>query len=270
MVNTGSDESDSDENDTGTGIWKKAPRPKSILRGPVLTVQTDSNGLKSRDLHATFASGSTPASQHRPRSLSPSAVPAQPAKSRVSKAFTASEEDTWAPRPPPEDVYERLEDFFPEHDLDKPVIEMISGGTSPTGTSSDLTLAPAPPTPAPTDKARVRGKKSIRLVAQERKRYIDRTSRIGGDAFTAIQRKRSTKLWGSRVEEVDTSNLPESPSTSEGASACCVLFSFECELTIYCSDVQVGARRAHRAGDVWAGVLGAQRDDGRDDRRQAG
>ncbi|KAJ7932483.1 MAP kinase [Mycena leptocephala] len=210
MVNTGSDESDSDENDTGTGIWKKAPRPKSILRGPVLTVQTDSNGLKSRDLHATFASGSTPASQHRPRSLSPSAVPAQPAKSRVSKAFTASEEDTWAPRPPPR--------MCTSHDLDKPVIEMISGGTSPTGTSSDLTLAPAPPTPAPTDKARVRGKKSIRLVAQERKRYIDRTSRIGGDAFTAIQRKRSTKLWGSRVEEVDTSNLPESPSTSEGAT----------------------------------------------------
>ncbi|KAJ7872596.1 hypothetical protein B0H13DRAFT_2345414 [Mycena leptocephala] len=67
-----------------------------------------------------------------------------------------------------EDVYERLEDFedfFPEHDLDKPVIEMISGGTSPTGTSSYLTLAPAPPTPAPTDRARVRGKKSIRLVA---------------------------------------------------------------------------------------------------------
>ncbi|KAJ7038288.1 kinase-like domain-containing protein [Mycena alexandri] len=116
--------------------------------------------------------------------------------------FTAREENTWAPRPPPEDVYERLEDFFPEHDLDKPVIEAISGGTSPTGTN-EVVAPPMPATPS-----RRPGRKSIRLVAQERKKYIDRTSR-GGDAFSAIQRKRSTKLWGSRVEE-------SRPSTSEG------------------------------------------------------
>ncbi|KAJ7092639.1 kinase-like domain-containing protein [Mycena epipterygia] len=217
-------ESDSDDNDNG-GTWlvpptaerPKSERPKSILRGPALTVQIE-NGVKTGGSglavqHPTFAPGSTPTPLLRPRSPSPSSIPT---KSRTGKAsvrgstFTAREEDTWAPRPPPEDVYERLEDFFPEHDLDKPVIEAISGGTSPT--STDQTLAPAPPVLA---KARVKGKKSIRLVAQERKKYIDRTSR-GGDGFTNIQRKRSTKLWDSRVEEVDTSNLPESPSTSEG------------------------------------------------------
>ncbi|KAF8198679.1 kinase-like domain-containing protein, partial [Mycena galopus ATCC 62051] len=117
---------------------------------------------------------------------------------------------TWAPRPPPEDVYERLEDFFPEHDLDRPVIETISEG-SPTRGTAEQTLAHVPSTPA-----KVRGKKSIRLVAQERKNIIGRTSRVEG--LTAIQPKRSTKLWGSKVEEVDT-NLPESPSTSEGPSA---------------------------------------------------
>ncbi|KAJ7103609.1 MAP kinase [Mycena belliarum] len=198
--------------------WQKRPtadappsdRPKSILRGPPLTVQiaNSSDGTGVPPKHPTFAAGSTPA----PGSRSPS--PPTILKSKTGKGvrgstFTAREEDTWAPRPPPEDVYERLEDFFPEHDLDKPVIEASSGGTSPT--STDQTLAPAPPVPS---KARIRGKKSIRLVAQERKKYIDRTSR--GDNFTAIQRKRSTKLWDSRVEEVDTSNLPESPSTSEG------------------------------------------------------
>ncbi|KAJ7883533.1 kinase-like domain-containing protein [Mycena olivaceomarginata] len=128
---------------------------------------------------------------------------------------TAREEDTWAPRPPPEDLYEWLEDFFPEHDLDKPVIEMTSGGTS-----ADQTLAPAPPPPPTTDKAKVKGRKSIRLVAQERKGHIDRTSRIVGEGgLTAMQQKRSTKLWGSKIEEVDTSNLPESPSTNEGPAA---------------------------------------------------
>ena len=37
-------------------------------------------------------------------------------------------DDSWAPCPPPEDVYERLEEFFPEHDLDKLVIEARLGG----------------------------------------------------------------------------------------------------------------------------------------------
>ncbi|KAJ6604566.1 MAP kinase [Mycena vulgaris] len=214
----GSDDGDGDDND----MWTKAPtaeRPKSILRGPPLTVHIENmnaDGLTSGTappvLHPTFAVGSLAPSASRPRSPSPAAISI---KSKAGKGvrgstFTAREEDTWAPRPPPEDVYERLEDFFPEHDLDKPVIEAISGGTSPT--STDQTLVPAPPVQS---KARVRGKKSIRLVAQERKKYIDRTSR-GGEGFTNIQRKRSTKLWDSRVEEVDTSNLPESPSTSEG------------------------------------------------------
>ncbi|KAJ6621648.1 hypothetical protein B0H10DRAFT_2016874 [Mycena sp. CBHHK59/15] len=209
-------ESDS-SNDGGT--WIKAPeeRPKSILRGPPLKVQIEgSNGVQPVSVpHPTFASGgstSTLKPFSRPRSPSPPKTASRAAKANVrASTFTAREEDTWAPRPPPEDVYERLEDFFPEHDLDKPVIEASSGGTSPT--STDQTLVPAPPVAVP-DKSRVRGKKSIRIVAQERKKYIDRTSR-GGDALMNIQRKRSTKLWGSRVEEVDTSNLPESPS-SEG------------------------------------------------------
>ncbi|KAJ7487514.1 MAP kinase [Mycena galericulata] len=213
MSGSSADESDS-EDDGDTGTWQKPPtaeRPKSILRGPALTLQIERSDNGVANAHATFASPTPPA-----RAPSPPVPPPKPRKDVRASTFTAREEDAWT-RPPPEDVYERLEDFFPEHDLDKPVIEAISGGTSPTGTGAvaDQALVPVAPAPALVDKARVRGKKSIRLVAQERKKYIDRTSR-GGDAFTAIQRKRSTKLWGSRVEEVDTSNLPESPSTSEG------------------------------------------------------
>ncbi|KAJ7639685.1 kinase-like domain-containing protein [Mycena polygramma] len=82
-------------------------------------------------------------------------------------------------------VAARVEDFFPEHDLDKPVIEMISGGTSPTGTNADQT----PPVQL---RRACEGKKSIRLSGS------------------------GTLATSSRVEEVDTSSLPESPSTSEG------------------------------------------------------
>ncbi|CAK5280497.1 unnamed protein product [Mycena citricolor] len=197
-------DSDSDEN---TGTWKVAPSgpaaSKSNLRGPALTVRI--NDSEDGPLTSRLTSGVS--SGRSPSARSPSSRTGQGFR---ASTFTVREEATWAPRPPLDDVYERLEDFFPEHDLDKPVVEAISGSASPTEP------VPAPPVVPEKDKGRIRSKKSIRIVAQERKKYIDRTSRIG-DSLTAVQRKRSTKLWGSRVEEVvDTATLPESPSTSEG------------------------------------------------------
>lgn len=137
------------------------------------------------------------------------------ARPRTGHKGNTFEESTWAPRPSPEDVFDRLEEFFPEHDLDKPVIDANSGGTSPTtdhpyGISHD-------------ERERltgVRGKKSIRIVAEEHKRRIDRTSKVESTYSSNMMRKRSTKLWGGRLEEVTTSQkkpthakpLPESPS----------------------------------------------------------
>ena len=103
-------------------------------------------------------------------------------------SFTKRDSVTWAFRPPPEDMYERLEEFFPDHDLDRPVIETPSGGSSPT-------QAEHPPPPAFPSPNRAKHKKSIRVVAHER------ASKIGSTARDVL-RKRSTKLWGSRVEEV--------------------------------------------------------------------
>ena len=228
------EDSDSDRDDGGT--WKKplmaeTPRPKSILRGPALKVQIEnSTGVRTvmvpstgvHSLHATFAQPTpTPPPSHRPTSPSPltqnTVTPKYgKAGARVS-TFTDVRDDAWPPRPPPEDVYERLEDFFPEHDLDKPVIEASSGGTSPT--TAEYAVIPAPPV-VTLDKSRVKGKKSIRIVAEEHKKRIDRTSRADSSAYASVLRKRSTKLWGSKLEEVTTvqakaslgSSLPESPS----------------------------------------------------------
>lgn len=121
-------------------------------------------------------------------------------------------------RPPPEQVYERLDEYFKHHDLDKPVIEAASGGTSPTNV--DQPILPLPPAILPGN--RFSHKKSIRHVADEHKRRInrDRTSMA-----TDLRQKRSTKLWGSKLEEVTSgtamamfaaSNLsaPESPTTA--------------------------------------------------------
>ncbi|KIJ68540.1 hypothetical protein HYDPIDRAFT_82801 [Hydnomerulius pinastri MD-312] len=140
-----------------------------------------------------------PEAQPQPRFRDPR--PRTPGNGHRSTTF---EEYTWAPRPPPEDVYDRLEEFFPEHDLDKPVIEANSGGTSPTTAEHTYGIPP-------NDRERisvVRGKKSIRIVAEEHKKRLDRTSRAES-AYGNLLR-RSTKLWGGQVEEVTTSNKKQS------------------------------------------------------------
>ncbi|TBU45235.1 Pkinase-domain-containing protein [Dichomitus squalens] len=125
-------------------------------------------------------------------------------KDRISK-FDNNFDVTWAPRPPPEVMYERLEEYFPEHDLDKPVIEAASGGTSPTAT--ELPAVPMPP------QQRFRHKKSIRVVAAEHKRQLDRTSRGDDSTVAPMSRKRHTKMWGGKLEEL-TTEQGKGPSSS--------------------------------------------------------
>jgi len=207
----------------------------------------------------------------------PDYIPQLQPQSRQSRTPRTSlkggtfEESTWAHRPPPEDVYDRLEEFFPEHDLDKPIIDANSGGTSPTATE--------PPNGIPPDDREriigVRGKKSIRIVAEEHKKRIDRTSRAE-TAFNAnMIRKRSTKLWGGRLEEVTSSqkkptytkSLPESPS---GGPRRMLLVKFVRDHTNRVSSYfQMGTWRTYRQGDLWTCVSRPQCHHRRDDRCEA-
>ncbi|KII93880.1 hypothetical protein PLICRDRAFT_36100 [Plicaturopsis crispa FD-325 SS-3] len=215
------DDSSSDENGTlwSTPMAEKvlSPRPKSILRGPHLTVQTEGSR------HSRNVQYSTQPPKNFPPP--PSMPPPTPGRHLSTKSSHSKPDNrgskfemhpyTWAPRPPPEEMYDRLEEYFPEHDLDKPVIEASSGQTSPTAAEH-----PAVPPPVNVDKSRVRAKKSIRIVAEEHKKKIDRTSRSDSSTITSVLRKRSTKLWGSKLEEVTTgqaksivpTTLPDSPS----------------------------------------------------------
>ena len=81
-----------------------------------------------------------------------------------------------------------------------PVIEATSGTGSPT--NAEYPAAPPVPDKDRPEKGLTRGKKSIRIVAEEHKKRIDRTARP--DNLANVLRKRSTKLWGSRLEEVTT------------------------------------------------------------------
>ena len=239
---TVNDNSDSDEGDGGT--WKVPLRRPELT--PLKTNNLDSNQtvLPLRTQFNDAPPHPQPDRTHyneRPSSPPPShsipfptpaqrpSQPSRPANTdhRISKF--AEPADDWAPRPLPEVIYERLEEFFVEHDLDNPIIEASSGSNSPTNPEPAQPTPPPPPsatTPvaqALNDKARLRSqKKSIRLVAEERRR-LSRVDPLYQD-HNAVSRKRSTKMWGSRLEEVNTmqvknfsanNTIPESPQTSK-------------------------------------------------------
>ena len=111
------------------------------------------------------------------------------------------QDSSWASRPNPEEVLNRLEDFFPDHDIDKPVIE-------------ESPPAPLPYNSKSADK-RSRHKKSIQVVAEEHDNLRqDRSSQMQSSSAANVFRKRSTKLWDSRVEETPgqiTLGMPSIP-----------------------------------------------------------
>ncbi|KAF8905491.1 hypothetical protein CPB84DRAFT_1676576 [Gymnopilus junonius] len=217
------DADDDDDSDNGGGTWIVKPVPLSSPSSarPPLTVQIESANPSTNESRSTDDATGRPdasAKQPPPSSYRPVGEAPGPSSKRPESTFIDAEGDNWAPRPLPENIYDHLEKFFPKHDLDKPVIEAPSGDTSPT-TPEPVSQLP-PPVPTKDDKARIRAKKSIRIVAQEHKKRIDRTSRAPDSYADNIMRKRSTKLWGSKLEEVTTaqgrsassSSSPDSPS----------------------------------------------------------
>ena len=219
----GSPYSNDSDSEHGTMIWKK--RPEDVKkRGPCLTVQT----VQVDDL---------PEETNTQR---PNAVVLEDKTLRLS-TFTNMSDSSWAPRPPAEDVYDRLEDFFPEHDLDKPVIEAGSGSTSPTAAESAVTqVQSAHPPESPEKKGGIRARKSIRYVAEDFKKRIDRK------ASAYANMKRNTKLWGSKMEEVTTvqarsCSMSGEASPSSAPSKSCP--SFSCvRILITSYSLQMGSR----------------------------
>lgn len=151
MANTsngGHFDSDSDS-DVGTSLWKKPP--------------------SDIDLPKRSASRSSRVSRKTGR--------------RVSR-LESKRESAWA-RPYIEDVYQHIEEFFPDHDIDKPIIE--------SGPVED-SRSPASPT---VDNGRYK-RKTIRMVAAA----AEEVNRTLSDPVRT--RRRGTKLWGSRTKEVTT------------------------------------------------------------------
>ena len=147
------------------------------------------------------------------------------------KTSFARHEDVWAVRPPTDVVLNNLEEFFPNHDLDKPIVvdnnnssppvsPMDNSDSDTNGTVKPLAIA-KPPKPQPVavtsasiPLARPAGRmKSIRVVAKEameRRRALEKRLEGRGRFATVanqvknanLLRRRSTKVWGARMLEM--------------------------------------------------------------------
>lgn len=193
--------SDDDDDDADGDTWAKPldpvnTLPKSEPLTPTRTTPRPTLRIK------TGSEANSPVTPSR----SGSSTSAEP-----SKPFDSDREDKWAVRPSVEHVYEDLERFFPDHDLDKPIVDAASTSpaTSPQNTQEDITETDA----APLLPAKLRPKKSIRVVAQDRKKFLQRAvstqqhtkSSSLSSLAAGLLRRKSTKLWGSRLEEVTPS-----------------------------------------------------------------
>ncbi|SPO21850.1 related to BCK1 ser/thr protein kinase of the MEKK family [Ustilago trichophora] len=259
---------DDDESESGT--W--AQPLDSDTNAPRLPLRLDADGQVSSDDHATLlpdegtllqsatrgAASGLSTSPKRPElrlTIDPAAGPTlvapslqrpnnspRPSSSHLSSALNsggitrsnsfARRDDDWAFRPPPEQLYENLDDFFPKHDLDKPLLDtaavpespMVSSPRSDTGAS----MASSPPNvsslgPQQALSQRSRHKKSIRLVAQDRKRILDRAEKRpaaqGAEISGGLMRRRSTKLWGTKVVEMTPGQELSTPASASSAES---------------------------------------------------
>jgi hypothetical protein len=188
-------------------------RPSHRAESPEYTIGDDRKGLNS-------PMRVVPPSPNTPTSASSGASGNLGATDLTRKNSFAKHEDIWAVRPPPDVVFDNLEEFFPNHDLDKPIL-VDHGNSSPpvspmdtSDSDNNVTIKPLPvlkrppqlqtitsaPAAFPKPAARM---KSIRVVAKE---AIEKRSRLAsiakGVKGANLLRRRSTKVWGARMMEM--------------------------------------------------------------------
>lgn len=136
------------------------------------------------------------------------------ARVQRTKSF-ARTKDQWNERPNPELVYDHLEEFFPKIDLDRPVLPPVPAQLAVFDTASPRTESPEPlvhghPSLSGNVKSqfnRAENRKSIRIVAEDRKRHLSKIAPAANISTTPLERKRSSSMWGHKTMEVTPAKL---------------------------------------------------------------
>ncbi|KAJ9104786.1 hypothetical protein QFC19_003927 [Naganishia cerealis] len=135
-----------------------------------------------------------------------------------TKSF-ARTKDQWNERPNAEHVYDHLEEFFPKIDLDRPVLPEPVVYLPIISPTSPRTASPEPYAGGKQERAtspkgksafnRAENRKSIRLVAQDRKRHLSKIAPAADAPATSLERKRSSSMWGHKTVEVTPAKLKQ-------------------------------------------------------------
>lgn len=138
---------------TDSGKSKSGAGEDNIQRRPTLTVNTDHSSRKSKGLSVSFRSPDHPRTgsaaqlndtpnldgkglpnaqrrveRQKPDSDDPIALSAEsPDNVKIARRQSFMRDDVWANRPPAEDLLNNLDAFFPNLDLDVPVVEDLVG-----------------------------------------------------------------------------------------------------------------------------------------------
>lgn len=131
-----------------------------------------------------------------------------------TKSF-ARTKDQWNERPNPEHVYDHLEEFFPKIDLDRPVLPAAAVTSSMFDPTSPRTESPEPFVQGHHASLlkekphfnRAENRKSIRFVAEDRKRHLSKIAPATNTLSTPLERKRSSSMWGHKTVEVTPAKL---------------------------------------------------------------
>lgn len=114
------------------------------------------------------------------------------------------EEETWGERPSIEKLYRDIDKYLPGHDLDKEIfIEAPQGGNAAT--------------PSPSSRRLQGHKKSIRVVAKEAHRNWRQAMNV--IRVNHLLRRRSTKMWGRKVEQVKPGMIVEGQTIAKEPQA---------------------------------------------------
>lgn len=166
-------------------------------------------------------------SPRTPRQRTPLSANSSSGASPISSSHETSEheDETWGERPSIEQLYRDIDKYLPGHDLDKEIFidtsNPAAAGAGPTaatpGTSPNnnaiaaaaaQSAAAAAAAPAP---RRLQGhKKSIRVVANEAHRNWRQAMNV--IRVNHLLRRRSTKMWGRKVEQVKPGMIIEEQS----------------------------------------------------------
>ncbi|CAG8517163.1 10280_t:CDS:10 [Diversispora eburnea] len=193
--------------------------------------QTD-NRTNNKDLDATLVSDEQLSNQPKPTKPSQKRSTGGLART-VSKRRGVKVEESWVERPTAEDVFDNIEQYFPDHDIDMPIVG-AQGNMNTVSENEDSTQAT--PSPNVAEKtgagAKIARGKSIRVAVHEAKERERRERRERSKMKEAVNkvvkqqrqlhRKPTTKLWDKKVVEERPSNkkipsLPNSKSYEESA-----------------------------------------------------